>query len=247
MVLAQIWALFSVAATGGFGFFMRVFPRRCLAAVIGIVALSSGRLSAQALDGSGSQSPSSPDIRSPVLASSDVCILHVWPSAGARSSYGGWFHGGAVDGDRRGIKHYPVMHAEILSTAAQQQLLTSIDWAKLLAAPGLSVVVHEQAPEAQDDRSRTARLIGDAPTCYDEVIIHSVLVERAALSANTVRVMIIAKKWRGPGSAPLTHTIMATERVDLDGQTNEIVEASIKSGFVTSIEKILGSSYFQQH
>jgi hypothetical protein len=157
----------------------------------------------------------------------------------------GWFHGGAVDGDRRGIKGYPVMHAELLSTAIQEQLLKAIDWPQLLATPGLSVTVHEQPPEPEDDQSRTSPLITDRPACYEELIVHSVLVERAALSASTVRVMVIAKKWRGQDAQPRTYTIMTDQRVDIANADKGAVETSLKSGFVASIEKVLKSNSFQ--
>ena len=113
------------------------------------------------------------------------------------------------------IKGYPALHGEMLSTAVQQQLLGTINWAGVLASSKLAVVVHEHPPEPQDDQGRSAPLVASRPPCYQEFIVHSVLVERAALSSTTVRVMIIAKTWRDQTSPVETHSIMADEKVNL--------------------------------
>jgi hypothetical protein len=219
---------------------MRLFRRGCALPLLGMFALPSAAMS--------QQEPAAPAAleADPGPVSPGSCVLHVWPSGTARSSFMGWFHGGAVDGDRRGIKGYPVMHAELLSTAVQQQLLKTIDWPQLLASPGLSVTVHERPPEPDDDQTRTSPLITGRPACYEEILVHSVLVERAALSANTVRVMVIAKRWRGQNAQPRTYTIMTDQRVDIANEDKGAVETSLKSGFVGSIEKVLKSSSFQR-
>jgi hypothetical protein len=159
----------------------------------------------------------------------------------------GWFHGGAVDGDRRGIKGYPALHGDVLSTGVQQQLLTGLNWPDLLNRRGLSVIVHEQPPEAQDDLSRTMPLVADRPACYLELLVHSVLVERAAFSSTSVRVMVIGKTWAAPDSPPKTYSAMANASVDLSSPDAGVIEGALKNGFVASIRKTLTSSYFLQH
>lgn len=183
-----------------------------------------------------------PDVAIVDAPTSASCVLHVWPSADAHSAYLGWFHGGAVDGDRRGIKGYPALHAEVLTTAVQRQLLTNMDWPKLLTRPGVSVVVHDQPPSAQDDQARSVPLIADRPSCYQELLLHSVFVEKAALSTSSVRVMIIAKTWHGAEAAPSTFSAMAEEKVNLTGDPGP----SIKQGFSASVRKLLRAGYFQQ-
>lgn len=200
----------------------------CLLAAVGILGLPSHAIAQTDL-------------------SKNACVLHVWPAASARSSYTGWFHGGAVDGDRRGIKGYPAMHGEVLTTPIQQQLLTSIDWPAILNRRGLSVVVHDQPPEPQDDVSRTNSLIANRPDCYQELLVHSVLVEGAAFSAKSVRVMIIAKSWQSANASPATYSAMANEPVNFDSQNSAVIETSLKNGFVASVRKTLMASYFQQH
>jgi hypothetical protein len=183
----------------------------------------------------------------PAVPVSEACVLHVWPAKNAQSSYMGWFHGGAVDGDRRGIKGYPAMHSDVLTVSAQQQLLTTIDWAQSLSAPGISVVVHDGPPPEQDDRSRTKPLIAERPACYEELLVHSVLVERAAMSSSTVRVMVIGKKWRGSDAAPETFSVMMKEPVNLGAGDNKLIEASLKDGFVASVKRVLTSKFFWLH
>jgi len=178
--------------------------------------------------------------------SSPNCVLHVWPGAPARSSYTGWFHGGAVDGDKRGIKGYPPMHSDVLSTPVQQRLLEAVDWSHRVHASNLTVVVHNEPPAAQDDQSRTTPLISDRPDCYRELIVHSVLVERAVFSATTVRLMIIAKKWHSHDAQPSTFSVMTDERVKLDEHRPETLESSLKDGFVASIDKTLSTPFFQK-
>jgi hypothetical protein len=185
-------------------------------------------------------------VAAPSLAG-EACVLHVWPSATAKSSYMGWFHGGAVDGDRRGIKGYPDLHGRVLSTAVQQQLLRDIDWKTWAELPAASVVVHDQPPEAADDLGRTTPLITDRPDCYTELIVHSVFVERAALSTTTVRVMAITKRWQGNLTTPKTYSLMTHERAEFGAGDEQSIERSLKGAFTASIQQLLRSSYFHQH
>jgi len=136
------------------------------------------------------------------------------------------------------------MHAEVLTTPTQQQLLQSLNWSELIDFPRLSVVVHETAAPDQDDRTRTEPLIGDRPGCYEELVIHSVLVERAAMSSTTVRVMVIGKRWRSLGAPPETYSVMRYEIVSLEGSDVTKTEASLKNGFVDAIKRVLTSKFF---
>jgi hypothetical protein len=126
-------------------------------------------------------------------------------------------------------------------------LLTGLNWPDLLNRRGLSVIVHEQPPEAQDDLSRTMPLVADRPACYLELLVHSVLVERAAFSSTSVRVMVIGKTWAAPDSPPKTYSAMANASVDLSSPDAGVIEGALKNGFVASIRKTLTSSYFLQH
>jgi hypothetical protein len=218
----------------------------CLLAAAVVIGLPSRGL-AQSEPTRDAQAISPSSAAAAASAAKNHCVLHVWPSATARSSYTGWFHGGAVDGDRRGIKGYPAMHGEVLNTVVQQQLLNDIDWPGLLNRPGLSVVVHDEPPAPQDDVGRTTPLIIDRPDCYQELLVHSVFVEGAAFSAKSVRVMIIAKGWQSSDASPKTYSAMANEAVNFDSQDNGVIERSLKNGFVASVRKTLTASYFQKH
>ena len=218
---------------------MRLLRRCRVAATLPMLAISTAA-PAQELP-STQQSPAP----APSIAAG-ACVLHVWPSGTAKSSYMGWFHGGAVDGDRRGIKGYPDLHSGVLSTAVQQQLLQSIDWKKLAEVPASSVIVHDAPPEPGDDLGRTTPLIADRPDCYAELIVHSVFVERAAFSATTVRVMAISKSWRDKLAAPKTYSMMANERADFGSGGEQTVERSLKGAFTGSIQRVLDSSYFHR-
>jgi len=214
--------------------------RRRLAAAGLLLCASSSSLASQA-----SQSVPLPASGAIANAGDEVCALHVWPAGDARSSYQGWFHGGAVNGDKRGIKGYPNMHSEVLTTPVQHDLLERVDWTRGVANSKIAVVVHDQPPEAQDDRTRTQPLIADRPACYDEFIVHSVFVEKAALSASTVRIVVIGKSWRNGAATPKTYSLMMDDRVSLGGQDDKLVEQSVKAGFLGSIHKALVASSFQ--
>lgn len=220
----------------------------------GIVSVQSqrlGGLGAAILSfvagGAGAQSTqpvaiiTSPPAIQPV--SEDKCVLHVWPAGDARSSYTGWFHGGAVDGDKRGIKGYPDMHGSTLNVAAQHDLLTKFDWTSRRRQPGLTVVVHDAPPPPSDDIGRTSALIADHPSCYDELLVHSVFVEGATFSSTSVRLMMVAKRWRGP-SPPATYTAMSVEKIDLKATEPGAIEASLRSGFVSAIDRYLQDEHF---
>jgi hypothetical protein len=225
---------------------MRVFGLCCLLAGSAFLDLSSTCLANEP----------APSDHLPALQSETIsidskadqgCILHVWPAVDARSSFMGWFHGGAVDGDKRGIKGYPALHSEVLTTSVQRQLLDQIDWSNRLGMPKLSVVVHDQPPAPQDDQTRAVPLIADQSDCYEELIVHSVLVERAVFSATTVRLMIIAKKWRGRNAQPTTFSVMTNDKVELDNRNANMVQTSLKDGFVASVGKALNADYFRSH
>ena len=181
---------------------------------------------------------------SSVTVSEDHCVLHVWPARDARSSYTGWFHGGAVDGDKRGIKGYPHMSSDVLSTAAQRELLLGMDWAERRRMPGLNVVVHDAPPPPNDDLGRTTALIAGHSDCYDELMVHSVFVEGAAFSSKTVRLMVFAKRWRGAGGVPATYSAMSTEKVVLADKDPAVIEKSLKDGFVSAIGQYLRDEHF---
>ena len=175
---------------------------------------------------------------------SDVhCVLHVWPARDARSSYTGWFHGGAVDGDKRGIKGYPDMHGAALNSAAQRELLARIDWAERRRLPGLAVVVHDAPPPSSDDIGRTTALLADRPGCYDEVLVHSVFIEGATFSSKSVRLMMIAKRWRG-SARPDTYSAMSVEKVVLTDKDPAVIEKSLKDGFASAIHQYLRDEHF---
>lgn len=172
------------------------------------------------------------------------CVLHVWPGADARSSYTGWFHGGAVDGDRRGIAGYPNMHGAALDTAAQRRLLGGIDWARMQDGAARAIVLHDAPPQPQDELGRTKPLIADAPACYDELIVHSVFVEGAALSSKSVRLLIIAKRWRPEQANALTFSAMTVAKADYNVADNAAIDASLRAGFVTAIGQFLSGRHF---
>jgi hypothetical protein len=225
---------------------MRFCKRRCLLAASAFFCLSSTSL-ANDLTPPIAPSAVQSSLASAGQSASEVCGLHVWPAGNAQTSYRGWFHGGAVDGDKRGIKGYPALHGEVLTTAVQHQLLANIDWSNRLATPNLAVVVHDQPPPAQDDLDRTAPLIADRPDCYDELIVHSVFVERAVFSATSVRLVIIGKKWSGQNTEPSTFSLMTDQKVRLDDQHPDNLESSLKDGFVASLGKALNTKYLQRH
>ena len=209
--------------------------RRCpIAAAVPLLALASAVLAQAA--------PAQPAAAPPAVR--EACVLHVWPSATARSSYTGWFHGGAVDGDKRGIKGYPDLHGAVLSAAVKQQLLRDIDWRGLAELPPASVIVHDGPPEPGDDFGRTTPLIADRPDCYAELIVHSVFVERAALSDTTVRVVAITKRWQDRGAPPKTYSLMTKERADFGAGDGQTVERALKGAFTGSIRQVLKSSYY---
>lgn len=178
------------------------------------------------------------------MSTSGPCSLHIWPGSDARSSFTGWFHGGAVDGDKRGFKGYPRMYSEVLNTAAQSDLLQSVDWAEKRTMPGLTVVVHDAPPPPNDDLARTTALISDRPDCYDELIIRSVFVEGAALSSKTVRLMVFAKRWRGAAGPPSTYSAMSIGKIVLADKDPAVIEKSLKDGFMFAIGQYLRDEHF---
>lgn len=227
---------------------MSICSRLRLCAVASLVGFSSASfagISPQVLVQVGA--PQTAAVISPPTIAPTVtqaCVLHVWPASDARSSYSGWFHGGAVDGDKRGIKGYPIMHATYLSTAVQSQILSGIDWADLRSMPGLKTVIHAEPPPPQDDLARATPLTEGPANCYDELLVHSVLVEGAAFSSKSVRLMIIAKRWRAPESRPATYGAMSLENVDLRLGSSDVIEATLKSGFVSALKKYLRDEHF---
>ncbi|HEV2595757.1 MAG TPA: hypothetical protein VGU01_11200 [Sphingomicrobium sp.] len=222
---------------------MRFRSRLC---VWGTIALLSACMGAGAEALQSPRQPIAAIIAPPKFALSQAqdCVLHVWPGSDAHSSYSGWFHGGAVDGDKRGIRGYPAMHADVLNTAAQRALLAKIDWAELRAMPGLKIVIHDAPPPPQDDLARDVPLIGNHVGCYDELLVHSVLVERATFSSRSVRVMMIAKRWRSPDWRAATYGAMSVDTVDLGAGDVSATQAALEAGFTSAIHKFIRDEHF---
>jgi hypothetical protein len=183
--------------------------------------------------------PLSPSDASPAAS----CELHIWPADTTHTSYSGWMHGGAVDGARRGIKGYPDLHAEALDTAQQARLLATIDWRGAAGDPTLTVVVHPAPTGSDNDRARTVRLVGGSGTCYREVIITSSIVEAAAFSTRSVRVLALRKRFDGAGGAPVNFSSMSEAVIqfsDADKAAKDAdarMDAAAQSAFVKAVGK----------
>ena len=169
------------------------------------------------------------------------CELHIWPSEHAHTTYFGWVHGGAVDGNRRGIKGYPNMYAEALDTAEQARLLAQVNWPVQTGEAGLQISVHATPTGTDDDRTRTTRLIAGSAACYRELIITSTIVENAAFSSQSVRVVALRKKFDGTTALPASFSSMSMAKVDVPEKTVPEFDAkmrtAVQAAFLEAIKK----------
>lgn len=170
------------------------------------------------------------------------CALHIWPAETAHSTYMGWWHGGATDGDRRGIKGYPHIHAEALGLPEQVRLLRTIDWAGETGQRADLVTVHDSPSPSDDDRTRTSRLVPGAG-CYREIIVTSAIIEAAAMSNQSVRIVALRKSFDASGAVPVNFSSMTSVKVEMpdkkDPAFDEKVVAAMQAGYLAAVRKFI--------
>ncbi len=186
--------------------------------------------------------------RQNIQDATSLCELHVWPASSAHSSYSGWFHGGAIDGDKRGIKGYPNMYADELDMQHQIDAFRQIDWKTWSDIPNLVITIHENVTGSDDDRLRKTKLVPNSSACYRELIISSVLIEAATFSSRSVRLIALMKKFGSTGND--TSTFMSMTRVDvaIPDKSNTSFEKSIrnnvKEAFMATVNKFMVAQSF---
>lgn len=179
----------------------------------------------------------------PTAQADTRCALHVWPSDTTHSTYFGWAHGGAIDGNRRGINGYPATYAEVLDTPGQVSLLGQIDWPTQVGDPGVQVSIHPAPTGGDDDRTRTSRLISDSGTCYQEIIIASSIVELNVMASRSVRIVGLRKKFSGPGTPPVNFSAMSMAKIEVPDKTgpdfDEKMRLATRNAFLIAVKKFV--------
>ncbi|MBU6266671.1 MAG: hypothetical protein KGN34_03960 [Sphingomonadales bacterium] len=213
--------------------------RRAMAALCAIFALLAAPATVAPAQAQPSPAAATAPEATRSLPATGGCALHVWPAATTHTTFQGWTHAGAVDGARRGIKGYPDLHAEALDTAQQVRLLTTIDWRGLTGDPALAVTVHAAPTGSDDDRGRAARLVADSPACYREIIVTSSLVEAAAFSSRSIRILVLRKTFEGAG-APANFSSMAQAVIALPEKAADDdprIPAAMQDAFLVAARK----------
>lgn len=179
----------------------------------------------------------------PAVQADARCALHVWPAETTHSTYFGWAHGGAIDGNRRGIKGYPATYAEVLDTPGQVGLLGQIDWPTQTGDPGLQVSIHPATTGGDDDRTRTSRLISDSGACYQEIIITSSIIEMNVMASRSVRIVGLRKKFSGPGTSPVNFSAMSMAKIEVPDKTvpdfDEKMRLATRDAFLVAVKKFV--------
>ncbi len=125
----------------------------------------------------------------PVEPAESACELHVWPSPGLRSTYYGWFHGGIVDGAVDGREGYPAVPADPIDSAAQAQLLGSLDLPALFHLPGHRLVVHTPTSPGGVTGAPNGRLAASASPCYAELITQDVFFQQDVITGRYLKTL----------------------------------------------------------
>jgi len=135
------------------------------------------------------------------------------------------------------------MYAEALGTPQQASLLSQVDWQKQSSDPNLRVVVHLSTTGTDDDRTRTTRLVAGGGACYRELIITSLVVESAAMSSQSVRVMAIRKRFDGADAVSVNFSSMAMANVPIPEKTgpdfDDRMRAAVQGAFQAAIVKFM--------
>ncbi|HWU02685.1 MAG TPA: hypothetical protein VN222_08115 [Novosphingobium sp.] len=131
------------------------------------------------------------------------------------------------------------MRADAIDTAQQATVLKSIDWRGIAADPNLDVVVHDTPVAEGDDRARTTRLMRESPACYSELIITTSMVEAAAFSTRSVRILALRKTFNGD-APPLNFSSMAKAVIELPEQVkpgDPRIDEATRKAFASAIYK----------
>lgn len=129
------------------------------------------------------------------------CELHVWTGSDLIHLYYGWFHGGTVDGSKKGREGYPEAPPNPLTAEAQGQLLRDMDLPSLLALPGYQVVIHPNPLSSREIRASTTRLAPSESPCYAELMVDDLLLSQNVISGSALRASFRFRDF-GPDAAP---------------------------------------------
>ncbi|MFM9852808.1 MAG: hypothetical protein ACKVOJ_08410 [Sphingomonadaceae bacterium] len=129
------------------------------------------------------------------------CELHIWPSAGLRSIFSGWFHGGIVDGAVKNREGYPPVPGAVLSTDAQVALLTKIDFASLFNMPPHKQMVYAAPLATPSAAAINTRQIASPSPCYAEVMVKDVFYQEDIVSGRYLKMQIRFRNF-GNGESP---------------------------------------------
>lgn len=122
-------------------------------------------------------------------AASAQCELHVWPSAGMRSVYSGWFHGGIVDGAVKGRDGYKPIPADPMEPPTQLSWLNKQNLPTLLNLPDHRLITHDTPLESRAIRGQAGRLTSSTSPCYAEFVIDSVFFQEDVVTGGRIKTL----------------------------------------------------------
>jgi len=152
-----------------------------------------------------------------------------------------------VDGDKRGIKGYPDMFTDAIDMLHQVTLLNTIDWRGLMGASTLQFTVHDKVTGSDDDRTRITRATPSASPCYREIIVKTSVIEAAAFSSRSLRIVAISKNFEG-GNTPKTFSTMTVEPLVLPEKSapdfDKKMYDEVQRAFVAAMRKFMIAQSF---
>jgi hypothetical protein len=129
-----------------------------------------------------------------------ICELHVWPAQDFHAVQYGWTHGGTVDGSMKGRKGYKPLAYDTLSTARQVESLNARALAELLELPNFRTIIHAASLPRSTIRNATERHAKEAPECYAELVVDSVVFQKNILGGNGLNVLFRFRQFAGKGA-----------------------------------------------
>jgi hypothetical protein len=144
--------------------------------------------------------------QAPAAVPATGCELHVWPAERMAAMTTGWGVAfGAIGGAIEAANHVDQNRADqeklarALDSQGQAEALRRLDLPALLKLPPARVVIHPDPLDPKTlDRVRTRRAESTSP-CYDELIVGSLLYQKAAMHGRSLKALFI---YRHFGAAP---------------------------------------------
>lgn len=167
------------------------------------------------------------------------CELHIWPSGSFRLGIGSSHPWSASEDIRIHTRSEmsTIAPPGALTPDAQLATLGAMEPATLFGMPGALVVMHPEPLARAEAASRTTRHSASQSSCYAELILNDLFLEKAPYVGRGVRMTATFLRFEGPGSrvrvqlttiAYGSMPVSSQHTIESDGELNSLITQALR-------------------